>query len=45
MNIINGLESVIINDIGLGGSPGKVVLEGDSCSEGCGFEPLCHLLD
>ena len=28
-----------------GGSPGLVVMGGDSCSEGCGFEPQPCILD
>ena len=28
-----------------GPSPGLVVMGGDSCSEGCGFESQCHILD
>ena len=28
-----------------GGSPGLVVMGGDSRSEGCGFESQCHILD
>ena len=27
-----------------GGSPGQVIMGGDSCSEGCGFKSLHHLL-
>ena len=30
---------------GLGGSPGLVVMGGDSHSEGRGFESLCCILD
>ena len=26
-------------------SPGLVVMGGDSCSEGCGFESQCRILD
>ena len=29
----------------LGGRPGLVVMGGDSCSEGCGFEPQYRILD
>ena len=29
----------------LGGSPGLVVMVGDSCSKGHGFESLRHILD
>ena len=29
----------------LGGSPGLVVMGGDSRSEGCGFESQHHILD
>ena len=28
-----------------GGSPGQVFMEGDSCSDGCGFESRHYLLD
>ena len=28
-----------------GGSPGLVVMGGDSCSEGCGFESWYRILD
>ena len=31
--------------IGNPGSPGLVVMGGDSRSEGCGFESQCHILD
>ena len=31
--------------IRFGGSPGLVVMGGDSCSEGRGFESRCHILD
>ena len=31
--------------VGLDGSPGLVVIGGDSCSEGCWFESLHHILD
>ena len=29
----------------MGGSPGLVVMGGDSCSEGCGFESQHQILD
>ena len=29
----------------MNGSPGLVVMGGDSRSEGCGFESQCHILD
>ena len=29
----------------VGGSPGLVVMGGDSCSEGCGFESQHRILD
>ena len=29
----------------MGGSPGLVVMGGDSCSEGCGFKSWHHILD
>ena len=29
----------------MGGSPGLVVMGGDSCSVGCGFESQYHTLD
>ena len=29
----------------VGGSPGLVVMGGDSLSEDCGFESRCHILD
>ena len=29
----------------MGGSPGLVVMGGDSCSEGCGFESQHHILN
>ena len=28
-----------------GGSPGLVVMRGDLCSKGCGFESRCRILD
>ena len=31
--------------VDLGGSPGLVVMGGDSCSEGCGFESQLFILD
>ena len=32
-------------DLGEGGSPGLVVMGGDSCSKGCEFESLHRILD
>ena len=35
----------LINFFVLGGSPGLVIMGGDSCSEGCGFESQHRILD
>ena len=37
-------RSVIYNNL-ISGSPGLVVMGGDSCSEGCGFKSQCRILD
>ena len=39
------MKVLILTFVNRGGSPGLVVLGGDSRSEGCGFESQCHVLD
>ena len=34
-----------LKTLAMGGSPGLVVMGGDSCSEGRGFESRCRILD
>ena len=42
----DGFDALLtIKNCKVGGSPGLVIVEGDSCSKGCGFESWRRILD